>query len=241
MFGLRFKDLSPGYIGDLTRLMSMSVADLLEDHFESDAVRGALSVSGIIGTWAGPRSPGTAYVMAHHKMGDIGDGQIGAWGFPEGGMGGVTEAMRKAALAFGAEIRTEAPVAKILEQAGSAYGVALENGDEIFAKTIVTTVHPKVTFERLLDPKSLPPEFLTAMQRWKSRSGTVKVNVAVDRLPECKCRPGFDPEVHGGTIILAESIGDLESAFQDAAAGKPARRPFADICIPSVFDKTLSP
>ncbi|MBP9111481.1 MAG: NAD(P)/FAD-dependent oxidoreductase [Polyangiaceae bacterium] len=240
-FGLRFKDLSPGDIGDLTRLMSMSVADLLEDHFESDAVRGALSVSGIIGTWAGPRSPGTAYVMAHHKMGDIGDGQIGAWGFPEGGMGGVTEAMRKAALAFGAEIRTESPVAKILEKAGSAYGVALENGDEIFAKTIVTTVHPKVTFEKLLDPKSLPPEFLTAMRRWKSRSGTVKVNVAVDRLPEFKCRPGFNPEVHGGTIILAESVDDLEGAFQDAAAGRAAQKPFADICIPSVFDKTLAP
>ncbi|MEJ7599517.1 MAG: NAD(P)/FAD-dependent oxidoreductase [Kofleriaceae bacterium] len=240
----KFRKLDQQGVADVTRLMTMSVADLLEDHFEPDAVRAVLAVSGVIGTWAGPRSPGTAYVMAHHKMGDIGDGSgssLGAWGFPEGGMGGVTQAMRAAALHFGAIIRTEAEVVKITVVDGRATGVVLANGDEIAADTIVTTTHPKLTFLHHLDRAELPPEFVTAIERWKTRSGTVKVNLALDRLPEFRCKPGGGPEVHGGTIVLADSLDDLEGAFQDAVAGQPARRPFADICIPSVFDKTLAP
>ena len=228
-------------VGDVTRLMTMSVADLLEERFESDAVRGVLSVSGVIGTWAGPRSPGTAYVMAHHKMGDLGDGQLGAWGFPEGGMGAVTTAMRAAAEAFGAQIRTDAEVVKITVRDGRATGVVLANGDELEAAAIVATTHPRVTFLQHLDAAELPPEFVMAMSRWKSRSGTVKVNLALDRLPEFRAKPGFDPEFHGGTIVLANSLDDVERAFQDAVAGRAARLPFADICIPSVFDPTLAP
>lgn len=228
-------------VGDVTRLMTMSVADLLEERFESDAVRGVLSVSGVIGTWAGPRSPGTAYVMAHHKMGDIGEGQMGSWGFPEGGMGGVTTAMRTAAEAFGATIRTDCEVVKILVEDGHATGVALANGDELKAKTVIATTHPRITFLEQLDAKDLPPEFVTSIARWKSRSGTVKVNLALDRLPEFRAKPGFDPEFHGGTIVLANSLDDIEDAFQDAVAGRAATLPFADICIPSVFDPTLAP
>lgn len=240
-FAWRFRDLSVQQVGDVTRLMSMSVADLLEEHFESPQMRAALAVSGIIGTWAGPRSPGTAYVMVHHKIGDVGDGQMGSWGFPEGGMGGVTTAMRKAAEAFGAEIRTEAPVERILVQAGTVQGVVLEGGEEIYAPVVVTTTHPKIAFLKHVERKHLPEDFVTTIERWKTRSGTVKVNLALDRLPEFKSRPGFDPEVHGGTIILANDVDDLEGAFQDAVAGRGARLPFADICIPSVFDKTLAP
>ena len=237
----KFRKLDVQGVGDVTRLMTMSVADLLEERFESDAVRGVLSVSGVIGTWAGPRSPGTAYVMAHHKMGDLGDGQLGAWGFPEGGMGGVTTAMRAAAEAFGATIRTDAEVVKITVADGAATGVVLASGDELTAPTIVATTHPQITFLRHLDAKDLPDDFVTSIARWKSRSGTVKVNLALDRLPEFRAKPGFDPEVHGGTIVLANSLDDLEGAFQDAVAGQPARLPFADICIPSVFDPTLAP
>jgi phytoene dehydrogenase-like protein len=237
----RFRKLDERGVGDVTRLMTMSVADLLEERFESDALRGVLAVSGVIGTWAGPRSPGTAYVMAHHKMGDVGDGQLGSWGFPEGGMGAVTQALRAAAAAFGAEIRTDAEVARIKVTDGRATGVVLAGGDELDADAIVTTTHPRITFLGLVERKELPDDFATAIERWKSRSGTVKVNLALDRLPEFRCKPGFDPEAHGGTIVLADSLDDIEHAFQDAVGGAPARLPFADICIPSVFDPTLAP
>jgi phytoene dehydrogenase-like protein len=237
----RFRKLDAGGVGDVTRLMTMSVADLLEERFASDALRGVLSVSGVIGTWAGPRSPGTAYVMAHHKMGDIGDGPVGSWGFPEGGMGAVTQALRAAGESLGAEIRTEAEVVKIKVSDGRATGVVLAGGDELDADAIITTTHPKITFLQLLERAELPDDFVTAIERWKTRSGTVKLNLALGRLPDFTCKPGFDPEVHGGTIVLAESLDDVEHAFQDAVGGAPARLPFADICIPSVFDPTLAP
>ena len=237
----RLRTLDPKHVGDLTRLMTMSIADLLDDHFESPAVKAVLAVSGVIGTWAGPRSPGTAYVMAHHKIGDIGDGQMGQWGFPEGGMGGVTQAMRRAAESFGATIRTNACVERIVVHSGSVKGVVLEGGEELTADTVVTTTHPQIAFLQHVERKHLPEAFVTTIERWKTRSGTVKVNLAIDRLPEFTCKPGFDPEVHGGTIVLAQSIDDLEGAFQDAVSGRAAKTPFADICIPSVFDPTLAP
>lgn len=237
----KLRKLDERGVGDVTRLMTMSVADLLEERFESDAVRGALAVSGIIGTWAGPRSPGTAYVMAHHKMGDIGEGQMGSWGFPEGGMGAVTQSMRAAALHFGAEIRTEAEVRRILTRDGEVTGVALADGTELHAGIVVATTHPAITFLQHVERSALPEEFVTSIERWKTRSGTVKVNLALDRLPTFRAHPDFHPEVHGGTIVLAESLDVIEGAFQDAVAGRPATAPFADICIPSVFDKTLAP
>jgi len=237
----KLRKLDEHGVADVTKLMTMSVADLLDDHFESDAVKGVLAVSGIIGTWAGPRAPGTAYVMAHHKMGDVGLGQQGAWGFPEGGMGGVTAALRRAAEHLGAIVRTEAEVTRIRVEAGAVVGVALAGGDEYDAPVVIATTHPRITFLDHLDGKDLPDDFVTAIRRWKSRSGTVKVNLALDRLPEFASKPGFDPEVHGGTIVLADDVDTLEGAFQDAAAGRAARLPFADVCIPSVFDPTLAP
>ncbi len=229
---------------DITRLLTSSVADLVEDHFESDAVQGVLAVSGVIGTWAGPRSPGTAYVMLHHHIGDLGDagqGQTGAWGFPRGGMGAVTQALASAARSLGVEIRTESTVERITTRDGAVTGVVLDSGEELRAGTVVTTAHPQISFLRLLDRRDLPPDFVRDIESWKSRSGTVKVNVAVDRLPEFASRPGFDPEVHGGTIVLAESLDDIEGAFQEAVAGRPSTLPFADVCIPSVFDDSLAP
>jgi phytoene dehydrogenase-like protein len=222
-------------------LFTSSIADLLEDEFESDAMRGVLSVSGVIGTWAGPRSQGTAYVMAHHKIGDIGDGTMGAWGFPEGGMGAVTQALRAAAESFGATVRTEADVERILVRNGEAQGVVLRGGEELRADVVIAATHPKITFLDQLDAADLPDPFVDDLRRWKSRSGTVKVNLAIDRLPEFTAAPGFDPDVHGGTIVLAPSLDHVENAFQDAVAGRPAALPFADICIPSVFDRTLAP
>jgi len=237
----KLRHLDATGVADVTRLMTMSVADLLDDSFASPAVKGVLAVSGIIGTWAGPRSPGTAYVMAHHKLGDVGLGQQGAWGFPEGGMGGVTQALAAAARAAGATIVTEAEVARIAVDDGAVTGVALADGREYQAPVVIATTHPQRTFLEHLDPATLPDDFVAAIRRWKSRSGVVKINLALDRLPEFACKPGFDPEVHGGTIVLADDVDELEAAFQDAAAGRPAARPFADVCIPSVFDPTLAP
>ena len=225
---------------DVTRLLTSSVADLVERYFCSDAMRGLLSVSGVIGTWAGPRSNGTAYVMLHHHIGDTG-GQAGAWGFPRGGMGGVTAALAAAARSLGAEIRTGAEVARIRTRAGRVTGVTLATGEDIDAATVVTTAHPQISFLRLLDPAVLPPEFVEDIRGWQTRSGTVKINLALGRLPVFASHPGFDPQLYGGTIVLAESLDDIETAFQDAVSGRPSSVPFADICIPSVFDDSLAP
>jgi phytoene dehydrogenase-like protein len=237
----RLKGIDERAAVDITRLFSASVADLLEDRFESDAVKGVLSVSGVIGSWAGPRSAGTAYVTLHHHLGDVGDGRVGAWGFPRGGMGGVTQALAAAARAQGATILTEAPVARIDVRDGAAAGVTLADGREIVADTIITTTHPQVSFLDLVEPDHLPGDFVEEIRTWKTRSGTVKVNVAVDRLPRFASHPDVDPEIHGGTIVLAESLDDLETAYQEAVAGRPSTLPFADVCIPSVFDPTLAP
>ena len=225
---------------DVTRMLTGSIADLVERYFESDAMRGLLSVSGVIGTWAGPRSAGTAYVMLHHHVGDTG-GQSGAWGFPRGGMGGVTSALAAAARSFGAEVRTGAEVARIRTRGGRVTGVTLASGEEVDAPVVITTAHPQISFLRLVDPADLPGDFVADIRGWQTRSGTVKINLALDRLPVFASHPQVDPQVHGGTIVLAESLNDVENAYQEAVAGRPSTAPFADICIPSVFDDSLAP
>ena len=225
---------------DITRLLTGSIADLLDQYFESDALRGLLSVSGVIGMWAGPRSAGTGYVTLHHHIGDV-DGHAGAWGFPRGGMGGVTAALAASARAFGAEIWTGSPVTAITTRDDRVTGVVLADGQSVAAATVVTTLHPQLSFLQLLDPTALPPDFVADIRGWQSRSGTVKINLALERLPTFTSHPAIDPQVHGGTIVLAESLDDIENAFTEAVAGHPSALPFADICIPSVFDDSLAP
>jgi phytoene dehydrogenase-like protein len=220
---------------DVTRLLTDSIADLIEGYFESDAMLGLLSVSGVIGTWAGPRSAGTAYVMLHHHIGET------AWGFPRGGMGAVSGALARAARTFGAQVRTGAEVASIDTRNGQATGVTLASGESIEAPVVITTAHPQISFLRLMDPAELPPGFVADIRGWRTRSGTVKINLALDKLPVFTAFPSPDPSVYGGTIVLAESLDDIENAFQQAVAGRPAELPFADICIPSVFDDSLAP
>ncbi len=207
---------------DITRLLTGSIADLLDQYFESDALRGVLSVSGVIGMWAGPRSAGTGYVTLHHHIGDAA-GQTGAWGFPRGGMGAVTAALAAAARSFGAEIRSGTEVTAITTSQGKATGVALGNGQEVRAATVITTAHPRISFLQLIENGVLPPDFVEDIKAWQTRSGTVKINLALDRLPVFASHPGFDPQVHGGTIVLAESLDDVERAFQDAVAAGPPR------------------
>jgi phytoene dehydrogenase-like protein len=225
---------------DLTRLFAGSVADLVEEWFTSDAMRGLMSVSGIIGTWAGPRSPGTAFVMLHHHLDPSGE-QGAGWGFPRGGMGAVTQALAASARAFGATILTEAEVARVEVDDRAVTGVTLVDGRSIASRTVITTAHPSISFLRLVDRVHLPDEFVKDIEAWKSRSGTVKVNFAVDRLPVFAAHPDPDPSVYGGTIVLAESLEEIETSFQEAVRGDTASHPFADICVPSVFDDSLAP
>lgn len=227
--------------GDVTRLMTMSITDLLDDWFESPQVKAAHAINGIIGTWAGPDEPGTAYVMAHHSIGDVGDGRLGSWGFPKGGMGAVADAIRSSAESHGATVRTNAPVERILVKNGRAMGVVLEGGEELYSDVVLANTHPKLTFLQMLQPYELPDDFRKDIERWKTRSGTVKINLALAELPDFIADPGVDPAIHGGAIELAHSVEYLEQAFQDAKSGRPAERPFSDGCIPSFFDRSLCP
>ena len=220
----------------------MSIADLLDDWFESPQVKGLMAVNGIIGTWAGPCEPGTAYVMAHHSIGDVGDGQLGSWGYPEGGMGGVSEAIAKSARSFGAEIRTNARVSRVLTRGGQVRGVVLENGDEMTAPLVVTTLHPKIAFLDHLSRTELPDDFVSDIEHFKTRSGVVKINVALSELPSFTANPSSGMAEHlTGSIEMAPSIEYLEAAFQEARVGKPALLPFSDGVIPTTLDKTLNP
>ncbi len=240
--GWKLRGLGPRRVGDLTRLMTMSITDLLGDWFESEEVKASLAVNGIIGTWAGPDEPGTAYVMAHHSIGDVGDGHLGNWGFPEGGMGAVADACRRSAEEFGATIRTNARVEHVLVRDGRAEGVVLSGGEEIRAPILVTAIHPMITFLKQIDRKELPPEFVRDIEHWKTRSGVVKINLALAELPNFKTRPGSNlQEHHTGSVELCLSTKYAEDAFQDARTGKAAARPFVDGVIPTVFDKTLAP
>lgn len=234
--------ISERMVADITKLMTMSINDLLDEWLESPVVKVvAGGVSGVIGTWAGPFEPGTAYVMAHHSIGDIGDGKLGTWGFAEGGMGAVSNACRQAAEHFGAEIKLNTRVSKINTSNGRVTGVVAGNGEEYTAPLVVTAIHPKITFLEHLDRSELPAQFVQDVENIQTRSGTVKINLAVDALPEFTAAPGFNPDVHGGTIEMAPTIDYIEEAFMDARGGKAAESPFADISIPTVFDKTLAP
>ena len=189
----RLRGLDTRKAADVTRLFTLSIADLLEEYFESPELQAVHAVSGVIGTWAGPRAPGTAYVMAHHHIGDVGDGKLGSWGFAEGGMGGVSNAIAAAARSFGAEIRTSAPVRRITTRNGRATGVVLEGGEEVTAGVVVAATHPRITFLEQVDRAELPADFVADIERWKTRSGTVKVNLATDRLPGSPAGPGSTP------------------------------------------------
>jgi phytoene dehydrogenase-like protein len=238
----RNRGLDVRTIADATRLMTMSIADLLDDWFESPQVKGALAVNGVIGTWAGPYEPGTAYVMAHHSIGDVGDGHLGNWGFQEGGMGGVSAAIEAAARSFGAEVRTGARVARVLVEGGQAAGVVLDGGEELRARLVVSTLHPRTAFLEQVGREHLPEDFTSDIEHWKTRSGVVKINLALGELPDFIADPGSQlQEHHTGSVEMAPTMEYIERAFQDAREGRPAVRPFSDGVIPTAFDKTLCP
>lgn len=223
----------------LAKLMTMSAADFVEQWFESEPLKGTLSASGIIGTYLGPRSPGTAYVLLHHYMGEI-DGAFRAWGFAKGGTGGIAQAIARSAEASGAEIRCNAVVSQVILRNGQAVGVALENGDEFYADVVVSSLDPKLTFLELLDPAQLPTDFVDDIRRFNIRGSSGKVNLALDALPDLACLPG--PGRHlAGAISISPGVDYLERAYDDAKYGDFSRRPFIDVILPSVIDPHMAP
>jgi phytoene dehydrogenase-like protein len=235
----RFRGLNVRTVGEVTRLMTMSIADLVERFFESEAVRAVMAINGLIGTWAGPYEPGTGYVMAHHSIGDVGDGTLGSWGVPEGGMGAVADAISASAVASGAEIRTGAAVERVLVANGRAVGVALAGGEELGAPVVVTACHPKRTFLQQLAPEELPEAFRRDIELLSTRSGVVKVNLAVSKLPRVAGLPDWTD--FSGGFEIAHSVDYLETAFEEARHGVPATRPFSDGVIPTTLDPSLAP
>src|SRR5881628_893906 len=187
--GKRFRSLNYDDKYNQVQLMTMSAVDYLDQWFETDVLKATMSASGIIGTFLGVRSPGTAYVLLHHYMGEI-DGAFRAWGFARGGTGGISNAIGEAAVEAGVEIRKETGVAKIIVKNGRAVGVALANGDEIYGKVISSSVDPRHTFIEFIDNANLPTDFLDEVKRYKFRVSSGKVNLALDALPDFKCMPG---------------------------------------------------
>ncbi|OFW19989.1 MAG: amine oxidase [Acidobacteria bacterium RIFCSPLOWO2_02_FULL_65_29] len=237
--GNRFRGLTETDRVNQLQLMTMSAVDFLDQWFETDVLKATMSASGIIGTFLGVRSPGTAYVLLHHYMGEI-DGAFRSWGFARGGTGAISNAIASAAREAGAEIRTETAVARITTAHGHATGVALANGDEIEADLVVSSVDPRLTFLRFLDEKELPGEFLDDVRRYRFRGSSGKVNLALDALPDFRCLPG--PGAHlRGAISISPSVEYMERAYDQAKYGEFSRRPYIDMVIPTLTDPSVAP
>jgi phytoene dehydrogenase-like protein len=237
--GKRFRDMRFHDKVNQVQLLTMSAVDFLDQWFETDVLKATMSASGIIGTFLGVRSPGTAYVLLHHYMGEI-DGAFRSWGLSRGGTGAVSNAIAAAAREFGAEIRTNAPVAQILSKNGRATGVALANGDEIQAKVVVSSVDPNLTFLKFMNERDLPGEFVEGVKRYKYRGSSGKVNLALDALPNFTCLPGVGPHLRGA-ISISPSVDYMERAYDDAKYGKFSSRPYMDMVIPSLTDPSVAP
>jgi phytoene dehydrogenase-like protein len=234
-----FRDLPERLQSTFVQLMTMSAAEFLAQWFETDPLIATMAASGIIGTFQGVRSPGTAYVLLHHYMGEI-DGAFRAWGIPKGGTGGISEAIASAARSHGAEIRTEAPVARVEVRRGRAAGVVLESGEEISAGTVLSSVDSHLTFLKLVDASALDPAFVDEVRRYKFRGSSGKVNLALDGLPELACRPGRGEWLRGA-ISFSPSVDAMERAYDDAKYGRFSARPYIDCIIPTLVDPSLAP
>jgi phytoene dehydrogenase-like protein len=237
--GRRFQSLSADDKYNQVQLMTMSATDFLDQWFETDVLKATMSASGIIGTFLGVRSPGTAYVLLHHYMGEI-DGAFRSWGFARGGTGAISNSIADAAREAGVDIRTKSGIAKILVKNGKAVGVVLENGDEIFGNVISSSVDPNMTFLKLLDRNQLPDEFRSSVEHYKYRGCSAKVNLALDGLPEFTCLPGRGDHLRGA-ISISPSVDYMERAYDQAKYGEYSSRPYMDIVIPSLTDPSVAP
>jgi phytoene dehydrogenase-like protein len=222
-------------IHELVRLFTMSAADFLDEWFEDARVKGAMATQAIIGAWCGPMTPGSAYVLMHHWIGEI-DGHFGAWGWVKGGMGGVSAAMARAAEAAGAEIRTGQDVARIAINAeGRAVGVEMDDGSLIRANRVVSNAHPKTTYLDLVGREHLPNDVVRDVERFRTRSGSVKINLGLSELPSYTSWDQ-DGDVHKGLMAVSPSMEYLEQAFDDAKYGRASRHPYAEVMFPTAHE-----
>ncbi|HZD80368.1 MAG TPA: NAD(P)/FAD-dependent oxidoreductase, partial [Actinomycetota bacterium] len=222
-------------IHETIRLFTMSAADFLDEWFEEERVKGAMATQAIIGAWCGPMTPGSAYVLMHHWIGEI-DGHVGAWGWVKGGMGGVSTALAGVAQAAGAEIRTQAEVRRVAtSHGGRAVGVELADGSSIRARRVVSDAHPITTYLDLDGEERLPDDVVADVRRFRTRSGSVKVNVALSELPAF---PGWDQEgdVHRGLAAVSPSIEYLERAWDDAKYGRMSQHPYVEVVFPTAHE-----
>lgn len=221
----------------LRHVMLMSAADLLDEYFESDEVKASLVTGAVAGTLAGPRTPGTAYVLGHHTLGNI-NGIRGAWGWAKGGMGGITQALARAAQHHGAEVRTGVEVRRVLVAGGTARGVELADGQRLEAKVVVSNADPKRTFLKLVEPGHLPEEFLRGIRNIRAEAVSFKLNLALERLPRFKAGP---PDLHRSIVDVCPSMDYLERAYDDAKYGRPSSHPFLEMVFQSAVDPTVAP
>ena len=237
--GRRFLEMGEERMYETIRFWTMSVADYLNEYFESDVIKAAMSGSGIIGTALGVYSPGTAYVLLHHKMGDV-DGNVGAWGFARGGMGAVSKSIAGAFQAAGGEIMTEAGCEKIVVRNGKVTGVGLENGDEIQAPVVVSAMDVKRTFLNCMDQGDLPEAFYRRVKHFKIRGSSGKLNIALDGLPTFPALPEGSPLRHADMHFI-DSMARMERAYDDWKAGTWSKDPYVDMVIPTLLDPTMAP
>jgi phytoene dehydrogenase-like protein len=234
-----FQRLSERQQAVFVQLMTMSAAEFLDQWFETDPLKATMSASGIIGTYQGIKSPGTAYVLLHHYMGEI-DGAFRAWGIPKGGTGGISDAIASAARANGAWIRTEAPVARIRTRGGRATGVILESGEEIEAASVLSSVDVRRTFIDLMEPGTIGRDFEAEVRRFKFRGSSGKVNMALDALPSFTSLPGPGEHLRGA-VSISPSVEAMERAYDDAKYDRFSSKPYIDIVIPTLVDPSMAP
>ncbi len=237
--GGHFNRLGEERMYDTLRFWTMSIADFLDEYFESEIVKAHMAGSAIIGTALGPRSPGTAYVLLHHYMGDI-DDTVGAWGFARGGMGAVTQALAASLQASGGTIRASAPVERILVRNGRSVGVALADGEEIKARLVLSNMDVKRTFLQTVEASELSDEFLRGVRNFKIRGSSGKLNIALDGLPTFPAIPAGSPSLRGD-MHVTDTIEMMERAYDDWKDGTWSRAPYIDMLIPSQIDPTMAP
>ena len=237
--GRKFLEMGEDRMYETIRFWTMSVAEYLDEYYETDVIKAAMSGSGIIGTALGIHSPGTAYVLLHHRMGDV-DGNVGTWGFARGGMGAVSQSIANAFQANGGELRTEAGVDQIVVKNGRATGVALENGEEIRARTVVSAMDFKRTFLKCMDKSDLPESFYERVKNFKIRGSSGKVNIALDGLPTFPALPEGS-SLHYSDMHFIDSMVRMERAYDDWKDGTWSKDPYIDMVIPTLSDPTMAP
>ena len=226
---------------ELLRLFAASAGDYLDDWFESDPIKAVFGFDGIVGNYASPYTPGSAYVLLHHCFGEV-NGRKGVWGHAIGGMGAITQAMARCAAARGVDIRVRSPVREVIVERGRASGVITEGGQAIRARAVVSNLNPRLFYQQLVPQAALSAQFRERIGQWRCGSGTFRMNVALSELPDFRCLPGREPAGHHTAgIILAPTLRYMEQAYFDARTGGWSRKPIVEMLIPSTIDDTLAP